>query len=267
VISSDFSSVYQLLAGIEGVDPLYCWVHMRRYFLRAAAAHPTQLGEWADGWTCRISVLYRAHRGLLGTPPGISDHQQALAHFHRAFDDLDAHRIQQTALTDAMHPSAAKVIATLNRQWPGLARHRELPFLPLDNNRAERALRTPLIGRKNFYGSGVQWPPGSPPTPGPSPPPPPTTTSNPSACSPTTCTPAPDRAATPQRPRPFPALDPRRPRPPPDRSPQPQPIAPPHSPRHHSRRGRRRHTRNPEHDRHGFTECLERRDKPAWRRR
>ena len=26
-----------------------------------------------------------------------------------------------------------------------------------DNNVAERALRTPVIGRKNFYGSGAQW--------------------------------------------------------------------------------------------------------------
>ena len=26
-----------------------------------------------------------------------------------------------------------------------------------DNNEAERALRTPVIGRKNFYGSGAQW--------------------------------------------------------------------------------------------------------------
>src|SRR5713101_759725 len=26
-----------------------------------------------------------------------------------------------------------------------------------DNNTAERALRTPVIGRKNFYGSGAEW--------------------------------------------------------------------------------------------------------------
>ncbi len=26
-----------------------------------------------------------------------------------------------------------------------------------DNNTAERALRTPVIGRKNFYGSGAGW--------------------------------------------------------------------------------------------------------------
>ena len=157
VISSDFYSVYQSLAGIEGVDPLYCWAHMRRYFLRAAAAHPGPLAEWAEGWTCRISVLYRAHHALLAAPPGTSEHTRQLARFHRAFDDLDARRIEQTALTDTMHPGAAKVIATLNHEWPGLARHRDLPFLPLDNNRAERALRTPVIGRKNFYGSGAEW--------------------------------------------------------------------------------------------------------------
>lgn len=157
VISSDFYSVYQSLAAIDGVDPLYCWAHIRRYFLRAAAAHPGQLGEWADGWISRISVLYRAHRALLATPPEAEEHPQALARFHRAFDDLDARRIQQTALTQMMHPAAAKVLATLDREWDGLARHRDLPFLPLDNNRAERALRTPVIGRKNFYGSAAAW--------------------------------------------------------------------------------------------------------------
>jgi hypothetical protein len=56
-----------------------------------------------------------------------------------------------------LHPAAAKVIATLTSEWDGLARHRDLPQLPLDNNTAERALRTPVIGRKNFYGSGAQW--------------------------------------------------------------------------------------------------------------
>jgi hypothetical protein len=56
-----------------------------------------------------------------------------------------------------LHPAAAKVIATLASEWDGLARHRDLPQLPLDNNTAERALRTPVIGRKNFYGSGAEW--------------------------------------------------------------------------------------------------------------
>ena len=27
----------------------------------------------------------------------------------------------------------------------------------MDNNQAERALRGPVVGRKNYYGSGAQW--------------------------------------------------------------------------------------------------------------
>ena len=79
--------------------------------------------------------------------------------WQRAFTDIDAHRILQAsdAAKGLLHPAAAKVIATLNNEWDGLARHQDLPQLPLDNNTAERALRTPVIGRKNFYGSGAQW--------------------------------------------------------------------------------------------------------------
>ena len=159
VISSDFHKAYQSLARIGGVDPLWCWAHIRRYFLRAGAAHPEALGEWCDAWTGRIAVLYRAHHVLAATTPGTDAHQDAAGRWQRAFADIDAHRILQAsdAAKGLLHPAAAKVIATLSNEWDGLARHQDLPQLPLDNNRAERALRTPVIGRKNFYGSGAEW--------------------------------------------------------------------------------------------------------------
>jgi transposase len=158
VISSDFHKAYQSLACIDGVDPLWCWAHMRRYFLRARAAHPQALSDWADAWTGRIAVLYRAHHALAAAP-GTGAHDDAAGRWQRAFTDIDAHRILQTsdAAKGLLHPAAAKVIATLNNEWDGLARHQHLPQLPLDNNIAERALRTPVIGRKNFYGSGAAW--------------------------------------------------------------------------------------------------------------
>jgi len=31
------------------------------------------------------------------------------------------------------------------------------PDVPMDNNTAERAIRPPVVGRKNYYGSGSQW--------------------------------------------------------------------------------------------------------------
>jgi len=71
-----------------------------------------------------------------------------------ALDTIDAERAALTSHAQLLHPSAAKVLATLDREWDGLARHREYPELPLDNNTAERALRGPVVGRKNYYGSG-----------------------------------------------------------------------------------------------------------------
>jgi transposase len=159
VLSSDFHKAYQCLARIDGVDALWCLARIRRYFLRAAAAHPGELGQWCTAWTERIAVLYRAHHALAAAIPGTAAHEQALARYQRAFTSLDAARIQQAALAadGLLHPAAARVIATLDNEWDGLARHQDLPHLPLDNNIAERALRNPVIGRKNFYGSGARW--------------------------------------------------------------------------------------------------------------
>jgi transposase len=170
VISSGFYGACQSLAGIEGIDPLWCFAHIRRYFLRAAAAHPGELGGWCHAWTQRFALLYRAHHALraamtasTATASGNENdsdsetRERALARYHRAFDNIDAARILQTAQAGQLHPAAAKVIATLNNEWDGLGRHRDLPCLDLDNNAAERALRTPVIGRKNFYGSGAAW--------------------------------------------------------------------------------------------------------------
>jgi len=141
VISSDFHKAYQSLARIDGVDPLWCFAHMRRYFLRGRAAHPEALGEWADAWTERIAVLYRAHHALAATTPGTDARQDAADRWQRAFADIGAHRTLQAsdAAKGLLHPAAAKVIATLDNEWDGLARHRDLPQLPLDNNPAEQA--------------------------------------------------------------------------------------------------------------------------------
>jgi transposase len=74
VISSDFRKAYQSLACIDGVDPLWCRAHIRRYSLRAGAAHPEAPGDWCDAWTGRIAALYRARHALaattLATTPG-----------------------------------------------------------------------------------------------------------------------------------------------------------------------------------------------------
>ena len=45
----------------------------------------------------------------------------------------------------------------MKNHWAGLTVFVEQPWLALDNNAAERAIRPAVVGRKNFYGSGSQW--------------------------------------------------------------------------------------------------------------
>ncbi len=153
LLSSDFYTVYQSLGRLDGVDNLWCWAHIRRYFIRAGDAHP-ELAAWAAGWVERIAALYAAHTALGAATPASSTHTMAAAQFSAALNTIDAERRAQSCHPELLHPAAAKVLATLDREWDGLVRHREFPELPLDNNTSERALRGPVIGRKNYYGSG-----------------------------------------------------------------------------------------------------------------
>ena len=57
----------------------------------------------------------------------------AAAQFCAALNTIDAERRAQSSHPELLHPAAAKVLATLDREWDGLARHREYPELPLDN--------------------------------------------------------------------------------------------------------------------------------------
>jgi transposase len=50
-----------------------------------------------------------------------------------------------------------KILESLERHWEGLMLFVELPFVPMDNNRAERQLRPQAVARKNYYGSGSVW--------------------------------------------------------------------------------------------------------------
>lgn len=154
LLSSDFYAVYQSVGASEQVENLWCWSHIRRYFLRAADAHPG-LRVWADGWVERIGALYVARRAMDAADPVSSAYRYAAAQFSAAVNTIDADRQTQARLP-GLHPAAAKVLATLDREWEGLARHQQFPEAPLDNNVAERALRRPVVGRKNYYGSGSE---------------------------------------------------------------------------------------------------------------
>jgi transposase len=158
VVSSDFYSVYSS-AGRKacGLVNLFCWAHVRRYFVRAGDANPDQLSYWTAAWLERIKNLYTAHEQLSIAWAGGAAAE--LDHARTAWDEalgvIDTERTKQMAAPGLQEP-AKKALATLDREWDGLAAHRDYPMISLDNNAAERALRRPVVTRKNAYGSRTE---------------------------------------------------------------------------------------------------------------
>ena len=63
---------------------------------------------------------------------------------------------RERALPDLRLPQS-KVLKSLDKHWSGLTVFVDHQEVPLDNNTAERAQRGPVVGRKNYYGSGSLW--------------------------------------------------------------------------------------------------------------
>ena len=165
VISSDFYTVYQSAGKkADGLVNLYCWAHVRRHFVRAGDANPAQLKYWTQAWLERIRDLYATHDGLMAAwssaaAPAPREKAAAAARLDEAYTAwdkaigvIDEARAKQMTAPGLQQP-AKKALATLDREWDGLIAHRDYPMISLDNNAAERAIRLPVVTRRNAGGS------------------------------------------------------------------------------------------------------------------
>src|SRR5437763_390685 len=163
VLVCDRYSAYKSLAkGYGELILAYCWAHMRRDFLKAARSWP-ELERWMFTWVDDIRELYRLNAARLeqwdtGLPLG--QQSSAFAQGQRA---LETQLRQMQARCEAhlqesdLHLAKQKVLSSLHNHWDGLTVFVERPEVAMDNNTAERVLRTPVVGRKNYYGSGSVW--------------------------------------------------------------------------------------------------------------
>ncbi len=154
LLGCDFYRVYQALG--DGIQTFFCWSHMRRYFLKAAQGYP-QLQDWTNQWQNRIATLYRLNEARQALPRGTPSYRQADESLRRFVTDEIEANWQSRMTNQTLHQAARDVLGTMERHWVGLTRFLDNPELPLDNNAMERLLRTPVVGRKNFYGSGSRW--------------------------------------------------------------------------------------------------------------
>jgi transposase len=133
-------------------DPLTevaCWAHVRRKFHDLTVSKTSPLAQDA---LIRIAALYAIEAEIRGRPAT----ERAAVRQSRAGPHLDAFHAWVTQTLSQISKKSALAVAiryALSR-WIALTRYRDDGRLEIDNNTAERALRTVALGRKNFLFAG-----------------------------------------------------------------------------------------------------------------
>ena len=135
----------------------HIWAHVRRDFIAVANERDDQL-PWAEQWLADVATLYRLNKERLEVRDEATPYAVADAALRAQVQAMQQRWERELAQEQPKLPAACtKVLRSLRNHWDGLTLFVENPDLPLDNNQAERALRGPVVGRKNYYGSGAQW--------------------------------------------------------------------------------------------------------------
>ena len=146
--------------GYAGFENLYrsgdihevaCMAHVRRKFVDV---HRAQSSAIADEAIQRIALLYAVEKEARGSPPDRRiEIRQAQA--KPIFDNLEAWLHAQLPSISGTSPLAGAIRYALTRM-ARLRPYLDQGILELDNNTAERAMRSVAIGRKNYLFVGSQ---------------------------------------------------------------------------------------------------------------
>jgi transposase len=157
ILVVDRYAAYQAMAQVKAgmIVLAFCWAHVRRDFLTVARSWPDQ-EAWALGWVDRIGALYECNDRRLeasDAAPLFATRDQEVRRCVTAMEQQREAELSQPEL----HPARRKALESLREHWPGLTVFVDHPEVPMDNNTAERSERGPVVGRKNYYGSGAVW--------------------------------------------------------------------------------------------------------------
>jgi transposase len=157
VLMVDRYSAYKAMKQVQAgkLILVFCWAHVRRDFVRVGKGYP-ELKEWALTWLRQIRELYRLHRERRQHPSPSREYAQVDATLRQHVAAMCQQRDAELANPKLREP-CRKVLTSLLEHWSGLTVFLDDPRIPLDNNFAERLMRNPALGRKNYYGSGAEW--------------------------------------------------------------------------------------------------------------
>jgi transposase len=154
----DFNGILQA-DGFSGFDGLYvdgrvleaaCWAHARRKFYEIHASTRSPVAQEA---LTRIQALYAIEEAIRGWPP--EDRRRARqAQAKPLLDALRQWMLETKAKVSAKSDLASAINYAMKR-WIALTRYCDDGLIEIDNNAAERALRGPVLSRKNFLFAGA----------------------------------------------------------------------------------------------------------------
>ena len=148
----DGYAVYEVLAraGPE-LRLAHCWAHVKRKFDEASEHYPQACSEVLR----LIGKLYEVERLVPGPFPGDEEAQKLRLRLRKERSWPILSSIREWALAQRGLPRSdfGKAVRYMLERWAKLTLFVENPLVYPDNNAAGRALRGPVVGRKNHYGS------------------------------------------------------------------------------------------------------------------
>lgn len=139
---------YEAVCKAQGLKRLGCWAHARRKFVDAQRLQPKGKTGKADQALALINKLYGIERSLKSAD-ALTRYSERQRQAQPVIDKLRAWLDQSRSRT-APGTTLGKAMTYLDNQWPRLIGYLADGAYPIDNNRAENAIRPFVIGRKNW---------------------------------------------------------------------------------------------------------------------
>jgi len=155
ILNVDRYAAYKVIAKTGLFMLAFCWAHVRRDFLEYSKAYPKQ-EAWGLAWVERIGSLYHINNARIQNKPDSRAFREADRQLRQHIKKMTK-QIASEIEDMQILPSAKKILKSLSMHWQGLIVFVDHPSIPMDNNVAERGLRSSVLGRKNYYGSGSIW--------------------------------------------------------------------------------------------------------------
>jgi transposase len=148
-LQADAYAGFHHLYGDGSIYEVACWAHTRRKFHEIHVLHASPTTTEALN---RIGALYAIEEEARGKPAELRcEARQARA--KPLLDDLRTWMEKTLRQLSPKSETAAAIRYALSR-WKALTRYAADGRLEIDNNAAERALRTVALGRKNYLFAG-----------------------------------------------------------------------------------------------------------------